>query len=236
MTEVRAVLFDLDETLFDQQHASASGLAAVAERHVVLQALSLPDLELEYFRLLNTGHADVLAGRVSQTDARALRFRRLVERCGGAITFDQATALASLYSGSYREARRPMAGAIDLLRHLQGRVSIGVLSNNFTAQQQEVLHCCGMTDLIDFLVTSEDVGHPKPHRAIFDAALTRVGCTPEQAVMVGDSWESDVLGASQVGIRPIWFNRRRAPQPTLDAGVLYSFEPLEDTVTMLLGD
>jgi HAD superfamily hydrolase (TIGR01549 family) len=235
MTDIRVVLFDLDETLFDHQHACLSGLTAVAERHTHLQRQPLAELELAYFRLLNAGHADVLAGRISRVDARTSRFRRLVEHFGGEVSAAEAATLAALYQSSYLDARRPIAGAVDLLQHLHGRVAVGVVTNNFAVQQQDTLRCCGLTGFVSFLVTSEDVGFPKPHRAMFDAALARAGCAPYQAVMVGDSWESDVMGALQAGIRPVWFNRRRAPPPGPDVAMLDAFEPLDAALTLLLG-
>jgi hypothetical protein len=100
--------------------------------------------------------------------------------------------------------------------------------------------CCGMDHLVDVLVTSEEVGEAKPARAIFAAALERVGCEPGQTVMVGDSWAVDVVGAHGVGIRPIWLNRhaRPCPAPGLAVGRQAGGWPsplLDELLALLLG-
>jgi FMN phosphatase YigB (HAD superfamily) len=90
--------------------------------------------------------------------------------------------------------------------------------------------------LIDFLIVSEQVGIAKPEPAIFKAALDAVNCGPGDVVMVGDSWQSDVLGATRLGIRSVWFNRfgDKCPDPSRAAEIT-ALEPLEQILSVLLG-
>ena len=52
----------------------------------------------------------------------------------------------------------------------------------------------------------------KPHREIFDDALRVSGCTPDEVVHIGDSYDTDVVGARGAGIRPALLMRGRARQ------------------------
>lgn len=62
---------------------------------------------------------------------------------------------------------------------------------------------------LDFVVISHEVGIEKPHPGIFEMALERAGAPPSQAIMVGDQYHSDVLGALAAGIQPLWLDRDR---------------------------
>ena len=79
------------------------------------------------------------------------------------------------------------------------------------------------------------MGVAKPAAQVFQVALSRLGGTPDQAVMIGDSWSSDILGATGLGIRAIWLNRydRRCPDAGL-ATEIRSLEPVDDVVDLIL--
>jgi putative hydrolase of the HAD superfamily len=90
---------------------------------------------------------------------------------------------------------------------------VGIVTNNAVAEQIEKLAHLGMTDWVDVLVISEEAGVRKPDAAIFRLALERCGASADEAVMVGDSWGADVMGARAAGIRVVWLNRTERPCP-----------------------
>ncbi len=65
----------------------------------------------------------------------------------------------------------------------------------------------GIRSYLDFVVTAQDVGAPKPEPLIFLAALERSGVDASQAIYVGDQYQTDILGARGVGITPILIDR-----------------------------
>ena len=123
-------------------------------------------------------------------------------------------AVSARYREFYQQARRPVEGAPALLRALRGKVAVGIVSNNHTVEQQDKLAATGMRALIDFLLTSEDAG-AEAGPEIFDLALERGGARRDEAVMVGDTWGTDIVGARAAGIRSFWLNRsgRAAARP-----------------------
>jgi putative hydrolase of the HAD superfamily len=230
----KTVLFDLDDTIYDHLHASRCGAAALHREHPHFSSKTLEELCREQHRLLNEVHGKVLQGLLTKDQARAERWRRLTEWCGGTVTDDEANALAGRYRAVYQENRRAIPGVIALLECLKGRVTVGIVTNNLTAEQKGKLRHLKVEGLMDFMVTSEEIGEPKPGRAIFEAALNRAECRPEEAVMIGDSWEVDVLGAIGAGIRPLWFNPEGFPCPDPShAGELRAYEPLETAWQMI---
>jgi len=86
-----------------------------------------------------------------------------------------------------------------------------VVASNWDCSLSRVLTDAGLGSLLDGVVTSADVGAPKPARPVFDAALDLAGCRPEEAVLIGDSLEHDVAGARAVGIEAILLARASEP-------------------------
>jgi putative hydrolase of the HAD superfamily len=112
---------------------------------------------------------------------------------------------------------------------------VAVISNNLIEEQREKLKCCGLVSFVDCLVVSEEVGAVKPEPAIFEEALNRLQYGAEEAVMVGDSWKEDILGAHGVGMRAVWLNRygRACPDQAI-APEINSFEPVGGVLDLIL--
>jgi HAD superfamily hydrolase (TIGR01549 family) len=208
-----AVFFDLDDTLFDHILTARAALRVLRAEEAMFRRRPLAEICAEYSRLLEAVQADVLAGRTTIDAARAARFVRLAEFCGRTVEPAVAAELSRRYRAQYQLARRPVPGAQRLLERLRGRTKIGIITNNQLAEQEEKLAFLGLRHLVDVLVVSEEVGAAKPDARIFRAALDRAGATADDAVMLGDTWATDIVGARSVGLRAIWFNRFGSPHP-----------------------
>lgn len=232
----RAILFDLDDTLFDHHGASRAALARVHASHVAADRVDFEAFTAHHARFLEELHLEVLAGRLGLDEARQERFRRVFAALGAPLTDEESVRAAAEYRLGYLAARRPIAGAVDLLRALYTRAVIGVVSNNLRDEQQEKLQICGMHPFVTALVVSGDTGISKPDPEIFRIALARVGAAADEAVMIGDAWDADIEGATRAGIRAIWFNPNRRPRPVGrdDVDELHGLEPVEAVAAALL--
>jgi 2-haloalkanoic acid dehalogenase type II len=118
-----------------------------------------------------------------------------------------ARRLAEAYC-EHRHARcRPYPEAVAALDALRGRVKLAVVTNGMEQHQRTKLDAAGLTGRFDAIVSSQAVGASKPDPAIFRAALERLGCRADQAVMVGDNPLRDIAGAQQAGLRAVWIDR-----------------------------
>src|SRR5262245_4695260 len=204
-----AILFDLDDTLFDHHTSSRNALARVHAASPAGARASFEAFERHHTRFLEEMHIEVLAGRVGMDEARRERFRRVFAALGLEVMPEEAASAAAAYRAGYLDLRQPTEGAVDLLAALKPHVRIGIVSNNLYEEQREKLEFCGLTPYVDALVVSEETGVSKPDPRIFETALTRLGVREVEAIMVGDSWEADVRGAMNAGILAVWFNPRR---------------------------
>ena len=210
---IRAVLFDLDDTLFDHRHGARQALAAVCERHTELAVMDPAELGERHAEILEALHLCVLRGEMGLDAARHERFRRLFECAGATADALRVQQAASMYRECYVQSWREVPGARELLCALATRARLAVVSNGTSAEQREKLRYCGFDAYLHTIVVSEEVGAWKPDPAIFRVALERVGASAADAVMVGDAWSTDVAGARAAGVPAVWFNRAGVPRP-----------------------
>jgi HAD superfamily hydrolase (TIGR01509 family) len=234
---IRAVLLDLDDTLFDHTYAARQALSAVWECHAEFAAVNLDELAHRHGRLLEALHVKVLAGELGLEAARLERFRRLFESAGPPAGDSRVRQAASVYRDHYVQAWREVAGATALLKELGARVRLGIVSNNLSREQRDKLRFCGFDACVDAVVISEEAGVSKPHPAIFHQALDRLDASASESVMVGDSWTMDVVGARAAGMRAIWYNPAGAlrPDPALDVQEIRQLEPASLVASFICG-
>ena len=231
---LQLVLFDLDDTLFDHQYSRRCGLLSLQHAYPPLAQVPIEDLVAEHERQLTASYDQVLDGTVSLSANRRERFRRMFVNCGVAMPVADAERAMQRYRRAYEAHRRAVPGVVALLAHLHPRLRIGVVTNGLVKTQQEKIVACKLEGFIDFLLTSEEVGVKKPDPRLFLLALEKAKTRREDAVVIGDSWTLDVLGAQQAGIRSLWLNRGQepCPDPRLTTE-LSAFEPLEHTLKEL---
>lgn len=231
----RAVLFDLDDTLFDHRGAARAALTGVHRHHPGTPAFDV--FERQHARILEEVHLDVLAGRRGLDDARRERFRRLFDANGIELSVADIDAVAAAYRAGYLPAWQPVDGAVALVTAVRAHARVGIISNNLIEETRDKIAFCGLASLVDVLVVSGDEGISKPDPRIFAVALDRLGVTSAEAVMFGDSWAADIVGAARAGIRAVWFNPTRKPQPAEppDVADVSALTPVEDVLSVLLG-
>ncbi len=232
---LRAVLFDLDDTLFDHRHSSRRALAELQSRVPELESIELDELERTHLRILNELHVGVLSGALTLEAARERRFAELFSHYGIRKVPGMESEVRGSYRKVYRESRRAKPGVIPLLGALRARaLKIGIVSNNVLEEQIGKLHACGLTELIDSLTISEEAGVAKPDVRIFQIALERMACAHYEVVMIGDSWTNDILPARQLGMRTIWYNSFGVASPDPSVSCITSFEDTSAVLELIL--
>lgn len=231
-----AILFDLDDTLFDHRLCARTALAELHAAHACFRERPFDEFERLHAAFLEQLHHRVLTGELALDEARRQRFRRLFQAVGVRPDDDRVAGAAETYRIGYRRVRRAVDGAAALLRLARRRARVGIVSNNLLEEQQDKLRECGLDAFVDVLVVSEEAGVSKPDPGIFAIALERLASAPEDAVMVGDSWAADVMGAVAAGIRPVWFNPlgNEAPDPAAAVRELRALHPPGAALSVIL--
>jgi putative hydrolase of the HAD superfamily len=190
MDGVRAVLFDLDDTLFPHDAWSEGmwdALAGAAAAHGV-----------EPGALLRTLRA------ATSRDAEGAEAVEHALDCADHAGISVAPLLDVLHR--FRSPTlAPYPWVPNALARLRADVRIGLVTDGDPRVQRGKLDALGLGDAFDVVVFSDELGREfrKPHPMPFRLALTRLDVAPEHAVMVGDRPDLDVAGAAAAGIRAI---------------------------------
>ncbi len=205
---VKIVLFDLDGTLYDYEHANKEGLIKAYDfwkkhsKNTTVQEFN--GLYSESRAWIKKFLADTAASH-----SRALYFQKFVETATGSPNTDLITALNEAYYSGFFKAMVPFPNLLDTLKKLKNlNYKLGIVTNMQANVQYKKLSILGIGNVFDCIVTSEAVGHEKPHPLIFSHTLSLMNGTPKNTYMIGDSIENDIEPAAFIGITPIWFNSK----------------------------
>lgn len=218
---VRAVLFDLDDTLFAHRAAVEAGIVA----HLTATGHEPPDPEAVLVRwrdLEELHYPRYLAGEVDYLEQRRIRASELLAGLGGSFRSpDEADAWWASYLAEYRSAWRLHDDALPCLDALEERfpgLRFGIVTNGELDFQTTKLDAVRLAERMDLVVASGEVGVTKPDPRIFTLACERLGVAPESAAFVGDRLHTDALGAARAGLLGIWLDRRNEdPDPAEEA-------------------
>ena len=221
------LFFDLDDTLVDHHAAEeAAHRATHAELPGVFGAVPFSEWLARYRR--NNLALWALYGR-GEIDRHELSRRRFAEPLDE-LELDPAHGeqVGAAYLASYARHWQLVEGAEEILEFAARHGEVGILSNGLREQQWAKIRTFRLDRWVSHVVLSEEVGAMKPSREIFDAAARAAEGANVRKVYVGDSWETDVLGAKAAGWFPIWFDRhgRGAPAPVVFVTRLLDLKPL----------
>lgn len=197
----RALLLDLDDTLYPYEPCDAAGRDAIRSE-AADRDLGIDDVDAFYERGRRTVKSDI-AG-LGSAHSRVLYLKRAMERHGGRTRAGDAVALADAYWDAYLDEMELFPDVRDTLDTLAD-LPVAIVTDLTARIQLRKLDRLDI-DAIDHVVTSEEVGRDKPAAAMFAVALARLDAAPSDAVMVGDDPAADIAGANRAGIETVLFN------------------------------
>ena len=161
----------------------------------------------------NTLHAaSNSTATLSAIHSRLIRYQLLLEGLG--LPISHAQRMAALYWEHFFAEVVPEPGTREALAALRERgLRIGVGTNMTAEQQYEKLSRLGLIELVDYLVTSEEVSAEKPDARLFRRCVEKAGCPAGNCLFVGDDPERDVCGALAAGLQAVYLQREDSAAP-----------------------
>ncbi len=196
----QAILFDFDDTLI-----SLRGCEAEALRRTLDEAGLLADRPVDFaetYAAISSGYwaARTVDGYTQFTREAVTErsWRDLLQRYE--LDAGSSEQLAAQFWSAFCSSKALLPGARDVLRRLQGRYRLGMITNGYSDSQRGRLEAAGLLNVFDPLLISEEAGLGKPDARIFEMALTQLRLPPEAALYVGDSLSHDRAGCLSAGI------------------------------------
>ena len=193
---ITTVAFDADHTLVDLWPAVLAALSAVSAETGV---------EVEVLRADAEEHW-AASPHLPAREIRIASLRQSLSRVGLEAELDR---MVSLFFEIRYSLSRPYPGTLDVLAKLRSEFKLGYATN---ANSRAEL--CGLGGQFAFEIYAMQNGVPKkPAAGFFHAILAAAGARPEEVVYVGDTYEHDVVGAADAGLRTVWLNPAGEPVP-----------------------
>jgi YjjG family noncanonical pyrimidine nucleotidase len=200
------LFFDLDHTLWDFDKNSSFAFETIFKERGF--AISLQDF-LNIYIPRNQHYWKLY--QVNQISHEELRYFRLKD-VFDALKFEVSDAIIDQISDDYikylPEHNHLFDGAIEILDYLKPNYKLHIITNGFASVQTKKLNNSKIGHYFDTITNSEMAGVKKPHPTIFDFALSLANALKEESLMIGDSYEADIVGAQEAGIEAIFFNEQ----------------------------
>lgn len=199
---IRHVFLDVDNTILDFNKAEAIALEKT------LSALSVPHSPevIRRYSQLNLAQWKLLEqGKLTREQVKVRRYRLLFDELKTDASPEKA---ARIYEGLLGQGHYFIDGAVEMLQALYGSFHLYLATNGTASVQKSRLKSAEIEPFFEQIFISEELGCNKPETAFFERCFAAIpDFKKEEAVMVGDSLTSDILGGIRAGIRTIWFNK-----------------------------
>lgn len=204
MENIQHIFFDLDHTLWDFDKNSELTFKQIFEEQEIdidftaFLKVYMP-INLKYWALYREE-------KISKPNLRYGRLKDTFDALNYKVSdaFINQTAIDYLeYLPNYNFL---IDGTVELLNYLHPKYKLHIITNGFKEVQNKKMKESKIKDYFDVIVTSESVGLKKPNSKVFEFALEQAKAKPEESIMIGDSYEADVMGAFNAGILPIHFD------------------------------
>jgi len=203
----KVLLWDLDGTLWDLHTNTGLALQQLFDKYRTTH-FALADwkhFKLAYAKYNDRVWALYREGKIAKEDLRTRRFRDLFEEVKANYTEAFVEQFADEFLEIAPKLPHTLPGAKEMLSYAKEKgYKQVILTNGFMEVQGFKMEAAGIRDFFSDIIYSEEAGVRKPHKGIFDMALARAGCTAEEALMIGDDWDADILGARGAGIDQVF--------------------------------
>lgn len=257
---VKAVIFDLDDTLLWDKKSVATAFEATCKKATEFYDVDLEELEeavraearelyatyetYEFTKMIGINPFEGLWGVFDDEGEYFQKMKDIVPAyrrdawTGGLkrLGIDDAKLGAEL-AELFPEERKKHPFIYDetfaVLDRLKGKYELVLLTNGSPSLQNTKLEITPeLVPYFEHIVISGGFGKGKPDPSIFEHVLERCSINPEDAIMVGDNLMTDILGASKVGIPSVWINRDNN-EPHEEVKPTYTIKSLEELFPLL---
>jgi len=211
---IRAVLFDFGGTI------DTDGVHWSEKFWEIYERLRLPVSKADYERGYVYSGEQISSGIIKPGDSfltmleRQAHFQMIYLKEHGKLdSAENLSALAKKVADQgYRDVREVVRTARKTLDRLKDRYVLGLVSN-FLGNLEEVVTELGLSGYFQCIVDSARVGVSKPDPGIFEIALKKMRITASDSVVVGDSYDRDIVPAKKLGCLTLWVYKRSWKEP-----------------------
>ena len=224
MNNLKAILFDLDDTLLDRDQAVENMFCVILEKCYGAVTLSVKKEMLQAFKesdLENYGYND-------KSKVLEIFFNEFPPKYTMSLN-----SVQDFWNEHFPLCFSINQNTINIINTIKKQVQVAIITNGSTQRQKAKIVNTNLNQCFDIIIISEEVGFSKPDKCIFKLALHKLGVQPEEALFVGDDLEKDMIGCQNINMKGIWFNphKKKNPTDTKPFAEIHSFDQLLNYLT-----
>lgn len=227
---IKIILWDIDDTLLDFHAAEREAIKKLFRQFGFGEC---SDAQLLKYSAINRSYWKRLElGEITKPQVLIGRFRDFFESEG--LDVGCAEAFNEAYQVSLGDTIVFRDDSYNIISSLRGKVKQYAVSNGTIIAQTKKLRLSGLSELMDGIFLSEQLGVEKPNVDFFDKVFEVIGQFDKSEIMiVGDSLSSDINGGNNAGIRTCWYNPAKA-QATPELRIDYEITELHEIYDIIL--
>jgi YjjG family noncanonical pyrimidine nucleotidase len=206
MKHITDIFFDLDHTLWDFDANSVLAFDKIfAQRHPPLDVRAF----IAIYAPINQACWKLYqVDKMTHQELRYGRLRQSFDALDYIISDEEIDRISNEYIEYLPDNNQLFDGAIEILNYLQPKYNLHIITNGFAEVQGKKIVKSGLGGYFKTITNSEMAGVKKPHRNIFEFALSLAKVKKENAIMIGDCIDADVRGAIDFGMQAILFDEK----------------------------
>lgn len=200
------LFFDLDNTIWDFSSNSFDALYVALDKLKLLDQIGPFDAFFKIYSDVNDNLWDLYRkGLMTKKVLSVQRFEEAFEKNGTPLTMGGEIVNAT-YLAEMPLQTKLVNGARKVLDYLHGRYDVAIITNGFREVQYDKILKAELSKYFRKIFISEEVGAQKPRKEIFEYAIKSMNAPKSSSLMIGDSWDVDIIGAMNFGIDQIYFD------------------------------
>ncbi len=213
--KIKAVLFDLDNTLYASKLLHEAWLKEV---FLYLQSNYALKCSLDEFYTINKQvkkELEMLYGRFPLSHERVIRMKRILQKLNISYTVQTLEEIYLIYKNYIAEYIQPDDWVEELLVHLRKKgLKLAIISDGNTRTKMKRLRQLGIIQYFDTIVCSDMFWVSKPDPILFLEVMNDLNLTPSEAIYIWDNPVWDIVGGENMKMESIWIDREEKKMPS----------------------
>lgn len=208
------LFFDLDNTLWDfDSNSRLAMLETVSQLQLSLQIEDF-DSFFEYYETVNSNLWEAYRKKeIRKPELIQKRFEDTLNQFN--IDSIDPLKMNEKYLELMPLQTKLFPDVVATLDYLKKRrYQMHIITNGFSEVQHRKIESSGLKPYFSRIFISEEIQAPKPDRRIFEYALTSCNARKSRSLMIGDNWDTDIVGAMNYGISQAYINNSHKVPPT----------------------
>ena len=204
-TGIKAILFDVDDTLYDRGGVQDEILKIITKKLPTLfKNVEMDRISASFYEsdMIITAEFDSGAPLEGLRERRSALFLKAL-----GLPEEYTIPITQIYMDEYPKIKSEVPDAVATIQSLAKAYKIGIVSNSFADVQFRKLETLGILSEMSCIILSDETGLRKPDPEIFIRAASQLEINPSDCLYVGDSYVNDIIGAANAGMLTCWFNR-----------------------------